>query len=166
MIVRYARRLGVPEGEAEDAAQASLLEFSRAVQDGRYDRGRGRLRSWMFGIVQHQVSRWRERVRAREVPIADDSAAGERVRELAGPEDLEAAWEDEWRQAVLRQCMEEVRREVMPATYEAFRRFALEGRPSEEVAAELGISVNAVFGAKRRVLERMREILPLMEEVW
>ncbi len=166
LIVRFARRGGVPEGEAEDVAQTALLEFSRALLDGRYDRDRGRLRAWMFGIVERQVSRWRERVRAREVPTADASAAGERLRDLADREDPEAAWEDEWRQAILRQCLEEIRREVQPATFAAFERFALHGRPAQEVAAELGITANAVFGAKRRILERVGELMPLMEGIW
>jgi len=37
---------------------------------------------------------------------------------------------------------------------EAFRRFALDGNPADQVAAELGITVNAVFIAKSRVLSR------------
>ena len=39
-------------------------------------------------------------------------------------------------------------------------------RPAAEVAQELGVTEDSIFGAKRRVLARLREILPLMEEVW
>jgi RNA polymerase sigma-70 factor (ECF subfamily) len=44
-----------------------------------------------------------------------------------------------------------------PATWEAFRRFALEGIPAAQVAAELGLTVNAVTLAKSRVLKRLRK---------
>jgi RNA polymerase sigma-70 factor, ECF subfamily len=166
LIVRYAQRIGVPAGEAEDVAQTSLLEFSAALIAGKYDRERGRLRGWMFGIVHRQVSRWRERVKPREVPAADASALGDALNSLAAPDEFERAWEDEWRQAVLRQCLDEVRREVQPTTLRAFERFVFDEVPANQVAAELGITPNAVFGAKRRILERVRALMPRMEELW
>ena len=51
-------------------------------------------------------------------------------------------------------------------TLEAFRLFALEDWPAEKVGAHLDMTPNAVFGAKRRVLERVRELIPLMEDVF
>ena len=44
-----------------------------------------------------------------------------------------------------------------PTSWEAFRRFALDGRPAGRVAEDLGISENAVLLAKSRVLKRLRE---------
>ena len=44
-----------------------------------------------------------------------------------------------------------------PATWQAFRRGVLEGARPDTVAAELGMTVNAVFIAKSRVLQRLRE---------
>jgi RNA polymerase sigma-70 factor (ECF subfamily) len=166
MIVAYAARVGVPRSEAEDVAQTALLEFCTALRRGGYDRDRGRLRTWLFGIVANQVRRWRERVRPRDLPTADAPDARAVLQAAEAREDAEGAWEDEWRQAVLRQCLEEVRREVEPTTFAAFERFAMQGRPAGEVARELGLSANAVFGAKRRVLERVRDRLPMIEEIW
>ena len=37
---------------------------------------------------------------------------------------------------------------------------------AEEVASELEITANAVHGAKRRVMHRLRELMPLVEEHW
>ena len=45
--------------------------------------------------------------------------------------------------------------EFEPATWQAFRRLALDGRRAAEVAAELGTTVNAVFLAKSRVLKQL-----------
>jgi RNA polymerase sigma-70 factor (ECF subfamily) len=41
-------------------------------------------------------------------------------------------------------------------TMQAFRRLALEGAPPEQVAAELNMSVGAVYVAKSRVVRRLR----------
>ncbi len=42
-------------------------------------------------------------------------------------------------------------------TWEAFRRFGVDGVPAGQVAEELGLSENAVILAKSRVLKRLRE---------
>jgi len=161
LIVGYVRRLGIAEDEAEDVAQSALLAFASAYRQGRYERDRGRLSSWLFGIVTHEVRAHRRRLRRVELPDADDLLA-----RRPAEDELEALWERRWRALVLRACLHQVGQEVQPTTMAAFRAFALEGRPAREVAASLGLSENAVFGAKRRVLARVCELLPLMEEAW
>lgn len=164
VLVGFARSLGVPEDEAEDVAQATLLEFSRAYCAGRYRKDRGRLRSWLFGIARNEIRAWTRR-RRRSPRLADDEGLGlENVPESR--DRLQELWDEEWRAAVLRECLHEVSREVGEATFEAFRRFAIDRRPARDVSIELGISENAVFLAKRRVLRRARELVPLMEDVW
>jgi hypothetical protein len=44
-----------------------------------------------------------------------------------------------------------------PATWEAFRLFAIDGLPAARVAEELGMNVNSVLQAKSRILRRLRE---------
>jgi RNA polymerase sigma-70 factor (ECF subfamily) len=167
LIVGFARRLDVPEPDAEDIAQVTLMEFAAAFTAGHYDRGRGRLRSWLFGIARNQVSSWRRRAPRMDLPLSRAFSGDPGVEESKSHDDLlEELWDREWRSAVLRDCLQQVRAEVEPQTYEAFCRFAIADRPAEEVATELGMTRNAVFLAKRRVLQRARQILPLMEEIW
>jgi RNA polymerase sigma-70 factor (ECF subfamily) len=42
-------------------------------------------------------------------------------------------------------------------TWQAFRRYVLEGEPAARVAEELGLSLNSVILAKSRVLNRLRQ---------
>jgi RNA polymerase sigma-70 factor (ECF subfamily) len=49
--------------------------------------------------------------------------------------------------------------EFQPTTWKAFWQAVPLGRPAAEVAAELGISENAVYLAKGRVLRRLRQEL-------
>lgn len=158
VVVRTAGRLGLSADDAEDVAQNALLAFSEAYRAGRYDRGRGRLRSWLFGFVHNHVRRVRG-ARAEAV-IVDEGP------EPAAPDELEAAWRDEWQAAVLRECLDVLRREVEPATFGAFELFVLRELPARDVARRLELSENAVYGAKRRCLRRLRELEPLMEEIF
>ena len=50
-----------------------------------------------------------------------------------------------------------VEQEFEPATVRAFRRLALDGASGAEAARELGLSVSAVYMAKSRVLQRIRQ---------
>jgi len=165
MIVRFARRLGVPEPDAEDVAQAALLAFTTAYRDGRYDREKGRLRSWLFGIVERQARNWRRR-RPRELQAAQTGTEAGAVERVEAADELSQLWEEEWRHAVLRQCLEELRPSFEPRTMQAFERVALRGETVEAVAAELGLTPDAIYCGKLRVLKRLRALLPLMEEVW
>jgi RNA polymerase sigma-70 factor (ECF subfamily) len=57
----------------------------------------------------------------------------------------------------LRCLLDLMEAEFEPTTIQAFRRVALEGASSAEAAQELGLSVGAVYVAKSRVLQRLRE---------
>jgi RNA polymerase sigma-70 factor (ECF subfamily) len=166
VIVGYARKLGLNEADAHDAAQQGLIEFSRAYREGKYDRGKGRLRDWLFGIARIQILNWRRRHRGRAVQMLDKSGETNFFAAIEDEDQLQQAWEDEWRQAVLRQCLEEVRREFDGKTLEAFELFAWKGQPAQEVADKLGMTPNAVFLVKHRVMKRIRQLMPAMEEIW
>ena len=49
--------------------------------------------------------------------------------------------------------------DFQPATWRACWENVVEGRPAAEVARELGITVNAVYLAKSRVLRRLHQEL-------
>jgi len=167
LLVRYGVRLGLPESDADDAAQQTLVEFYTAFRAGKYDRDRGRLREWLFGIARNQaLNQRRKRATQGARNAADRQASDSDIAAIADEQRDSAIWEEEWRAALLRQCMAEVRYEVQPGTFEAFELFAVQGWPAERVAAHLKITPNAVFGAKRRILRRIRELLPNMERTW
>jgi len=165
LLVRYARKLGATGEEAEDLAQATLLAFSTAYRAGRYDRDRGRLSSWLFGIARNEVRAW-GRARQKRRLQAGTTEGEERIADLEADDALQELWEAEWRDALLRECLRLLRRELQPQTLAAFERFALEERTAEEVARELGTSTSMVFSAKHRVLQRIRELMPLVEDTW
>jgi RNA polymerase sigma-70 factor (ECF subfamily) len=164
LVMRYARRVGLGPEDAEDVAQASLLAFSAAYREGRYDRARGRLRTWLYGIAVNQVRAAQRR--RRELVPGDTAAEDALFGGLTAPAEQEAQWEAEWREAVLRRCLEQVRGEVEARTFRAFEMVARAGRDPADVGAELGLTRDAVYAAKRRVLRRVRELAPAIDEIW
>ena len=166
LVFRYARKLGLPEDDAEDAAQQTIVAFSNAYRCGKYDREKGRLRHWLFGIARNEIRNAICNRRKREAQIRDRTGQTGFFENLGEDGRLEAMWDEEWRQAVLRQCLEEVRQAFEPRTIEAFELYAWKGWSAQRVAEQLDMSENAVFLAKHKVLKRIRELVPLMEEAW
>jgi RNA polymerase sigma factor (sigma-70 family) len=162
VLVNFGRRLGLSEQDAEDAAQETLISFSKGYRDGLYDPEKGRLRTWLLAIAGNRI----RDMHRRGEKNAGAGANTQLFDNLADDHSMSEAWEEEWRQAVLKACIAELRQQVEPVTLEAFELYALQGVAADEVARRLGISRNAVFLAKSRLLARLRDMQTQMEEVW
>jgi RNA polymerase sigma-70 factor (ECF subfamily) len=67
-IWRLCRRLGLPEADADDAAQQVFITASRRVSDIRA----GSERSFLYGVAVNTAAKWREaRARRKEDPEAE-----------------------------------------------------------------------------------------------
>jgi RNA polymerase sigma-70 factor (ECF subfamily) len=167
VLVGYARKLSLSAEDAEDVAQRALVAFHGAYVAGKYEREKGRLRDWLFGIARHQIMDFvRKRRRGREVKLNVTTSGGDFFERLEDEKHLQTIWEQEWREGVVRACLQRVRDEVDARTMDAFALFAQQGWSAERVGESLNMSPNAVFGAKRRVLRRVRELLPAVEDAW
>lgn len=165
LLVATLRKAGVAEEDAEDVAQVTLLEFARAYRGGQYRRERGRLRAWLFGILRNQLRGWQRREGGRR-PALRQSAAELLLEGQQGDDALGHLWEQEWRQGVLRAVLEQVRAEVAPERWRAFELFVLEERGAAQAAELLGTTPAFVYASKRRVLERVRALRPLMNDLF
>jgi RNA polymerase sigma-70 factor (ECF subfamily) len=63
----------------------------------------------------------------------------------------------------LRYAVERTRRRVSKQVWEVYRLTALDGKAGEEVASELGVSLDVVYKSKSRFLERLKEELSELE---
>ncbi len=62
----------------------------------------------------------------------------------------------EYREHLTGRALEIMRAEFQPATWHAFWALVIEGRSGREVARQFGLTVNAVYIARSRVLRRLR----------
>jgi RNA polymerase sigma-70 factor (ECF subfamily) len=91
-------------------------------------------------------------------PVVGLDPADEFLERLSDPNgDLAREWDRDHDRYVVDKLMAVVQSDFTPITWEAFRRFGIEGIPTALVAQELGLSENAVILAKARVLKRLRE---------
>jgi RNA polymerase sigma-70 factor, ECF subfamily len=162
-VVAFGLKMGLPAQAAEDAAQETMLAFLEGLRKGAYDRTKGRLSSWLFGIASMKA---RQAWDARERLARDH--AGERssqpgLSQVPDAATLEKSWDVSWAKSIFTQCLERIRTEVEPDTFRAFEMVAIEQIPAAQVAEELGMTRNAVFVAKHRVLKRLRALKEAFE---
>jgi RNA polymerase sigma-70 factor (ECF subfamily) len=157
LIANFAKHIGLSPRDAEDAAQETMLAFLKAYRSGKYDRGKGRLSDWLFGIARNVILDFRKRL-PREQLVADRSEGTSFWQLLEDPDAARISWQIQWRRMVLAACIEQIKKEVDPAVFEAFKLYALDDMPVEEVSQRLNISHNAVYIAKSRILSRLRQL--------
>ncbi len=155
LIERWLARIPGLGDEASDLAQDVFVVMVRELP--RFERQReGSFRAWIRRVTINKVRSHRKR-RNRQLLVALDPAEKflERLADPGG--DLAREWDQEHDRHVFQKLLTIVQSDFNAATWDAFRRFALDDVPAAQVAAELGLSVNAVLQAKSRVLKRLRE---------
>ena len=156
LIGSWLRRQGVSAEDAEDLSQEVLGIVVREVSRFRHNGRAGAFRTWLRTITANCLRQaWRSRrlgLRATSPPDFDRA-----LDQLEDPaSDLSRLWDREHDEFVLHRLLALLEPDFQPATWRAFRRQVIDGRPAEAVAAELGLTVNAVLIAKSRVLSHLR----------
>jgi RNA polymerase sigma-70 factor (ECF subfamily) len=147
----WLRPRGLQDADIDDLTQKTLAVVARKVGDYRHNGRTGAFRAWLRAIVVN-VLRDHRRADGRDAGIGDALLA-----ELEDPaSELNQRWDAEHDRHVLAALMDSVRGEFTPSTWAAFVRTALGDESPAAVAAELGLSVNAVRVARSRVLARLR----------
>jgi RNA polymerase sigma factor (sigma-70 family) len=160
LVYEYLRRRGLQDADAADVAQNVLTSIAGAMPGFVYDPGRGSFRGWLLTVTRSRAVEWWQKER-RQAALAG-SAAGDWADQRA-IEAERAAWEDDYRHALLACAAERVRPQIQENTWQAFWRTSLEEQPVEAVAAALGMSVGAVYVARSRVMARLREVVGELE---
>jgi RNA polymerase sigma-70 factor (ECF subfamily) len=163
-IVRsFAMKLGLSEADADDVTQETLARFVKYYRQGKYDRARGRLSSWLIAIAHNCIADVRQRRVVRKEHRGESAIA-----DLSETNSLEALWDEESRRAILAHAMRELRETTRldPRTIAAFEMLAFNQTAPADVAAEMGMSVDSVYAAKNRCLTQLREILARLNQVY
>jgi len=157
LIYQFARGRGLQDADADDLTQIVLGEVSGSVARLDYDPSRGSFRGWLFTVVRHQLSKFR--TRQGVLPRGSgDTGLCELLEQQPGPEESEEVlWDGEYRRQLFLRAAEKVQGSFEESSWRAFWRTAVEGEDAPEVARMLGISVGAVYTAKSRILNRIKQ---------
>ena len=159
ILIGVGMKLGLNQGEAEEAAQETLVQFLRDYRENKYNNENGRLRSWLIGICRHRVMdahRRRQRM---------DGARGDSIiSKLPGEAAMTQTWDGEQQRVIFQRAMRRLLDggKLNERTTKVFEQVAINNVPAASVAKEYGVEVAEVYRIKNRVTKRLRE---LVEEI-
>lgn len=162
-VVRFIAGLGFSPEDAQDVGQETLTAFAEGLRTGRYDRDRGGLRAWLFGIAYRQAMRLRQSAGRRERMIDRGDAATRVVFEMPDEKSAGELWNTLWDRFLVEECFRQIRREFRPDNVRAFELMIKEGYDAGEAAEAVGTTTRAVYNSKHRILTRMRELRSQLE---
>lgn len=153
LLFFWAGKMGLHGQNAADLVQEVFLVLVNRLPEFRYNPSQS-FRSWLRTILVNKWRASRRRALERQPPgaLPADLAA-------AGPDFADLFDEDEHRRYLIQRAVQLLHSDFQPTTWKAFWEWVVNGRSPAEVAAELGITIAAVYLAKARVLRRLREEL-------
>ncbi len=159
VVYQWCRVSGVGREDAADVVQEVFSSVATHVADFRRENAGDSFTAWLATITRNKI---RDSFRRRQGrPQARGGTDAQRqlleapelseLSQPSGPVHMDGS--------LSRRALDLVRAEFENRTWEAFWRTAIDGQRPADVAQDLGISVNAVYKAKSRVLRRLRREL-------
>jgi RNA polymerase sigma-70 factor (ECF subfamily) len=155
VLDRWCQRAGLQLADAADVKQEVFAAVTRAIGEFRRNRPGDSFRGWLYTITRNKI---RDRLRKLNEVGAGGSDAQIRLSLIpADDSDHEPPADSDDERMLYLHAVEIIRSEFEPKTWNAFWRVTVDGHSAADVAAELGVTPNAVYLARSRVLRRLRE---------
>jgi RNA polymerase sigma-70 factor, ECF subfamily len=163
LVERWCRRRGLHEDEVQDVGQDVFMTLYVNLHRFQKERPNDSFRKWLRTLTENKVTDYFKKKLRNPLHfvsgLSDEPAPTDLPDTEPETEDAENRSEQ---LVVLRRCLEIVRSEFEPKTFEAFWLVA-EGAAPADVALTLSMKTGAVYTARSRVAKRLRELLEELE---
>lgn len=157
LAFHWCRQSGLDSHDAADVMQ-EVFQAVHAALDRFVPQQPGAFRGWLWTITRNKLNDF-FRKRQNEPEATGGSSAYARWQQVSDmePEPDDASISGERKHSLLHRALELIRGDFQDTSWQAFCGVVLANRPASEVAAELKISIGAVYQARARVLKRLRD---------
>jgi RNA polymerase sigma-70 factor (ECF subfamily) len=157
LIRKCGCQWGLNDDECDELIQEVMLTFFCDCHTFKYDRTKGRFREYLRSIARSNTfSLLKKRDASRHL-----TGSNEPLLDYA----FDEKWDAEWHNYLFQEALNILQRDMEDLSFRSFRMYAVEQMPPAEVAAELGISVNAVYVNKSRALAHLRQTIRLLDSM-
>lgn len=155
LVYHWCRRAYLQPEDRADLFQEVFRAVVAHIANFRKDRPGDTFRGWLLIVTQNKI-----RDHFRRQKVRPQAAGGsDALKQLGQIPDVEEADESSavnQERRLLHRALDLIRGEFEDNTWQAFWRATVEGHFPADIARDLGISANAVYKAKSRVLQRLR----------
>ena len=159
LIYAWCRQFGLQAADAADVGQEVFRAVARKISDFRRDRPGDSFRAWLRTITRNRV---RDHFSALAVRAQGHGGSDAQIQLQQIPANIEtdsavSSEADNLEAGLLyRRAMDLIRSEFEDRSWQAFWSVVVEEQSPDSVAERLGLSRNAVYLAKSRILRRLR----------
>ncbi|MGE0607102.1 MAG: RNA polymerase sigma factor [Pirellulales bacterium] len=160
MVYDWCRQARLQPADAADIVQEVFRGVLTGISSFDHRRDGATFRGWLRSITRHKLID-----QARRQGKQPAAPGGTTNQQLVGqlseeePEPGSGQHPAGGRVSHMQDALLSLRVEIEDRTWQAFWRTAVEDRPAADVAAELQMTVTAVYQAKSRILARLRQLL-------
>jgi RNA polymerase sigma-70 factor (ECF subfamily) len=165
VVYRMAVRRGMQDADAQDVTQRVFLSVSQAIERWEPGPERPPFRAWLVTVTRNAITQWLMQSR-RDVGAGTSSLMD--LLEALPSDDPQTTVEFllEGRREALRWATQQIRAEFSESTWTLFWQTAVEGISVAKVAASSGRSPGAIYMARFRVLERLKQKVQEVSRHW
>lgn len=154
LIHGWLRKHQLIASDRDDVAQNVLTVVVRRLPEFSHNGRVGAFRNWLKTITIYCLRDYWKELRSHP----HQAAAAGMLEEWADDQSaVSKSWDIEHDRHLVQKLLALLEPEFTPETWKAFNRIAIEGKPVADVAAELGLSKNAIYIARSRVMTRLRQ---------
>lgn len=165
VVVRMACARGLQHADADDLAQQVFLAVARAIEDWEPDALQPPFRVWLSRITRNAIVN----ALTRKKPDTAGGSTSVQGLLLELPDrDEETTHQllEESRREAMRWAADEIRSEFTEVTWAMFWLTSIDGESVAEVARLQNKTPGAVYMARFRVMQRLKEKVLEVSEVW
>ncbi|MGW8257797.1 MAG: RNA polymerase sigma factor [Thermoguttaceae bacterium] len=165
VVYCWRRKSGLKAEDACDTVQEVFAAVAKKVADFRRSSPNDSFTAWISVITRNKIHDYFRRCKG-QVQAAGGTKAQEFLQRISQP--TPPTMTEDWpsksdlkdaEKIIFSRAIELVRAEFEARTWQACWKTAVEGRSAADVAADMDMSLHAVYKAKSRVLLRLREEL-------
>lgn len=164
VVVRMAQRRGLQNADADDLAQRVFLSVARKVSAWEPYSTKTRFRNWLGRIARNSILN--ELTRAKPDRATGGGGHDAILDQVPNASDLSSVLMLEARRQAVHVAAHAVQPEFSASTWSMFYQTMIEEKPINDVAEQLGRSAGAVYIARCRVMQRIKEHIQSLSSFW
>ena len=164
LIWNVAKRLGMPDEDANDACQDTLLRLSQVVHQWSHNERDSNFRGWLYRVARNCMLSEFEKNKLRFVGTVAEDGKQYLDQLVEDTPEGDSRYQLEFRRQMFAVAIEAVQPSVKPIYWEAFRLSYIENHEINQTAERLGIPIDTVYVARHRVLNQIRKQIKKMSQ--
>jgi RNA polymerase sigma-70 factor (ECF subfamily) len=166
LIYNVARAAGLPDAEAKDVVQDTLLGVAKKIHEFKSNPGLGTFRGWLLNLTRWRIAdqfRSQSSAKFEHSKGPQEEPRTDTIERIPDPTNLESLWDEEWRKSILEAAMTRLSRRINPKHAQIFDLYAVRHWPCAKVARHLNVNVVQVYLVSHRVSRLLKDEVAFLQ---